>query len=68
MRAGRMNGRTETRAGCVDESKGAIIQIGTELAVILYFRHDIIRILGAWFCSLFGKEGKDFKSRMAWTP
>lgn len=42
----------------------AIIQIGTELAVILYFRHDIIRILGAWFGSLFGKEGEDFKSRM----
>ena len=42
----------------------AIIQIGTELAVILYFRHDIIRILGAWFGSMFGKEGKDFKSRM----
>ena len=42
----------------------AIIQIGTELAVILYFRHDIIRIIGAWFGSLFGKEGKDFKSRM----
>lgn len=42
----------------------AIIQIGTELAVILYFRHDIIRILGAWFGSLFGKEGKDFKSRI----
>ena len=42
----------------------AIIQIGTELAVILYFRHDIIRILGAWFGPLFGKEGKDFKSRM----
>ena len=32
--------------------------------MILYFRHDIIRILGAWFGSLFGKEGKDFKSRM----
>lgn len=42
----------------------AIIQIGTEIAVILYFRRDIIRILGAWFGSLFGKEGKDFKSRM----
>ena len=42
----------------------AIIQIGTELAVILYFRRDIIRILGAWFGSLFGKAGKDFKSRM----
>ena len=42
----------------------AIIQIGTELAVILYFRHDIIRILGAWFGSLFGKEGKVFKCCM----
>ncbi len=42
----------------------AIIQIGTELAVIVYFRHDIIRSLGAWFGSLFGKEGTDFKSRM----
>ena len=26
----------------------AIIQIGTELAVILYFRHDIVRILSPW--------------------
>ncbi|MBT1166312.1 undecaprenyl-diphosphate phosphatase [Bifidobacterium simiarum] len=42
----------------------AIIQIGTELAVLLYFRRDIIRILGAWFGSLFGKEGKDLKSRL----
>ena len=37
---------------------------GAAFTVILYFRHDIIRILGAWFGSLFGKEGKDFKSRM----
>ncbi len=42
----------------------ALIQIGTELAEVLFFRLDIIRILGAWFGSLFGKEGKDFKSRM----
>ncbi|PJM74795.1 undecaprenyl-diphosphate phosphatase [Bifidobacterium simiarum] len=42
----------------------AIIQIGTELAVLLYFRRDIIRILGAWFGSLFGKEGKDLRSRL----
>ncbi|MBT1164803.1 undecaprenyl-diphosphate phosphatase [Bifidobacterium felsineum] len=42
----------------------AIIQIGTELAVILYFRHDIINILTHWFSCLFGKNGKDFKSRM----
>lgn len=42
----------------------AIIQIGTELAVILYYRRDIIRILRNWFGSLFGKEGKDWKSRL----
>lgn len=42
----------------------AIIQIGTELAVILYFRHDIIRILGAWFGSLFGKGART--SRAVW--
>lgn len=42
----------------------AIIQLGTELAVILYFRHDIIRILSHWFGSLFGKDGKDWKSRL----
>ncbi|NMM99772.1 UDP-diphosphatase [Bifidobacterium sp. DSM 109958] len=42
----------------------AIIQIGTELAVLLYFRRDIARILGAWFGSLFGREGKDWKSRL----
>jgi undecaprenyl-diphosphatase len=26
----------------------AIIQIGTELAVLLYFRRDILRIIRAW--------------------
>ena len=36
----------------------------TAIIQILYFRRDIIRILGAWFGSLFGKEGRDFKSRM----
>ena len=41
----------------------AIIQLGTETAVLLYFRHDIVRILGAWFSCLFGREGKDRASR-----
>ena len=27
----------------------AITQLGTELAVILYFRHDIVRIISRWF-------------------
>lgn len=30
----------------------AIVQIGTELAVLVYFRHDIWRILKAWFAAL----------------
>ena len=34
----------------------AIIQIGTALAVILYFRRDIINILSHWFGCLFGKN------------
>lgn len=42
----------------------AIIQLGTELAVLLYFRHDIIRILGAWFACLFGKYGTTWKERL----
>ena len=42
----------------------AIIQLGTELAVLLYFRKDIINILTAWFACLFGREGGDWRSRM----
>lgn len=34
----------------------AITQIGTELAVILYFRKDIVRIIGRWFAH-FGSAG-----------
>lgn len=34
----------------------AITQIGTELAVILYFRKDIVRIIGRWFRH-FGSRG-----------
>ncbi|HWH26031.1 MAG TPA: undecaprenyl-diphosphate phosphatase [Pseudolysinimonas sp.] len=36
----------------------AITQIGTELAVIIYFRRDIGRIISAWFRSLGAKGGK----------
>lgn len=42
----------------------AIIQIGTELAVILYFRRDIARILTHWFKSLFGSDGKEWRNRL----
>lgn len=42
----------------------AIIQIGTEAAVLLYFRKDIVRIIGAWFNALRGKDGVDRRSRL----
>jgi undecaprenyl-diphosphatase len=45
----------------------AIIQIGTELAVVLYFRRDIARIVGAWFSSLFNRQRRaDPDARMGW--
>lgn len=42
----------------------AIIQLGTELAVILYFRRDIARILSHWFSCLAGHNGPDWRSRL----
>ena len=41
----------------------AIIQIGTELAVLLYFRKDIIRIVREWFRALGGRHGKHRAAR-----
>jgi undecaprenyl-diphosphatase len=41
----------------------AVIQIGTEAAVLWYFRRDIVRILGAWFRALAGRDGADRASR-----
>ncbi|MCH4208698.1 undecaprenyl-diphosphate phosphatase [Bifidobacterium sp.] len=42
----------------------AIIQFGTEFAVLLYFRRDIARILSHWFGCLFGRNGSSLHSRM----
>lgn len=45
----------------------AVTQIGTELAVILYFGKKIIRILQAWFFSLYKPEYRhDPDARMGW--
>ena len=44
----------------------AITQIGTEAAVLLYFRHDIWRILTAFFASLGGRRKGDPDARMGW--
>lgn len=42
----------------------AITQIGTETAVLLYFRRDIVRICVAWWQALRGRDGTDRRSRM----
>ncbi|MFD4572440.1 undecaprenyl-diphosphate phosphatase [Streptomyces sp. NPDC058417] len=45
----------------------AITQIGTEAAVLIYFRKDIGRILSAWSRSLFNKEmRRDHDAQMGW--
>jgi undecaprenyl-diphosphatase len=45
----------------------AVIQIGTELAVLIYFRHDIWRIGKAWVLSLFKPEYRgQLDARMGW--
>jgi undecaprenyl-diphosphatase len=45
----------------------AIIQIGTEAAVVLFFWHDIVRIISQWFRSLVGKVPRtDPDVRMGW--
>ena len=44
----------------------AITQIGTELAVLIYFRKDIARIVSAWFSSLRNKSARNQDSRMGW--
>jgi undecaprenyl-diphosphatase len=45
----------------------AIIQLGTELAVLVYFWRDITRIIKNWFLALFGKIPRsDPDARMGW--
>ncbi|KOT99920.1 UDP pyrophosphate phosphatase [Streptomyces rimosus subsp. pseudoverticillatus] len=45
----------------------AITQIGTEAAVLIYFRKDIARIVGTWARSLFNRELRhDHDAQMGW--
>lgn len=44
----------------------AITQIGTEAAVLIYFRHDIGRIARAWIASLVDRSGLDLDARLGW--
>ncbi len=47
----------------------AITQIGTELAVLIYFRRDIVRILSAWFSQISRKDlqaSEKSDARLGW--
>lgn len=45
----------------------AVIQIGTELAVVLYFGRKIGQIISAWFFSIFKPEyRRDHNARLGW--
>jgi len=45
----------------------AVSQIGTETAVLIYFRHDIARIIRVWSSSLVHRERRrELDARMGW--
>lgn len=44
----------------------AVTQLGTELAVLVYFAKDIGRIVMAWFRGLLNEEHRDLDYRMGW--
>jgi undecaprenyl-diphosphatase len=44
----------------------AVIQIGTEAAVLIYFARDIARILKAWFGGLFAGARRDSDYWLGW--
>ena len=47
----------------------AIIQLGTELAVLVYFWRDVTHIIGNWFLALFGRIPRnDPQARLGWSP
>lgn len=44
----------------------AVIQLGTELAVLVFFAKDIWRILTAWVAGVLDKSKRGFDYRMGW--
>lgn len=44
----------------------AVVQLGTEAAVLVYFARDIWDILTGWFKGLFNKAERGFNYRMGW--
>jgi undecaprenyl-diphosphatase len=44
----------------------AVTQLGTEVAVLMYFARDIARIVNAWFRGLFNTAARDAHYRLGW--
>jgi undecaprenyl-diphosphatase len=44
----------------------AVTQLGTEVAVLLYFARDIARIVKAWFAGLFNTAARNADYRLGW--
>jgi undecaprenyl-diphosphatase len=44
----------------------AVTQLGTEVAVLVYFARDIVRIVRAWFAGLFNSAARDADYRLGW--
>ena len=44
----------------------AVIQLGTELAVLVFFAKEIWQILSGWFTGLFNPSKRGFDYRMGW--
>lgn len=44
----------------------AVIQLGTILAVVLYFWSDLVRYVGGWLKSLFGGPKGTVEAKMGW--
>jgi len=44
----------------------AVVQLGTLLAVLIYFRADLLRIVVAWFAGLRNPARRNFDYRMGW--
>ncbi|MCQ9352426.1 undecaprenyl-diphosphate phosphatase [Corynebacterium sp. 153RC1] len=44
----------------------AVVQLGTELAVLVFFAKDIFNIASGWLRGLFNKHARGFEYRMGW--
>lgn len=55
-------------AGDAGAAFTAITQLGTETAVVIYYRKKIALILSAWWRALIGRNGGDWRSRLGLGP